>query len=708
MGSMRAQLVDNLTELGEKTASDLLALRTDVSDTLQETEASQATLRLADRVAVKQLAEQMQSHLDGLSDRVQSTSANMSGRLESEVSDLRSLVTSSKVDMTSRLDDEVSDLRSLVESNADSTSADMGSMRAQLVDNLTELGEKTASDLLALRTDVSDTLQETEASQATLRLADRMAVKQLAEHMQVQLDSAGDRLQTETSSLTAQFEEQNAALRASITSSVVALKDELEANQMQAAEQADKQLRTSRALHRLQKMACRPDIKEVFEEFDVNNDGKISPEELRQGFIKIGDELDDLDLQAMMQLVDVDGDGSIEYEELQQMSKMTEKMGSMRAQLVDNLTELGEKTASDLLALRTDVSDTLQDAEAASSALRLADRVAVKQLAEHMQARLDETDDRIQSDCSKLAVELESKFEAVGEQISENAERFEVITSNLHKMVTEDIASTVQQISVRMDKEVDGLNEVVSSEISTVQGLLDSANRMFATRLDGLDEEAMKLHESLSTVPAQIADVELRVENKCANALQDRFDACTAALQRESEDLQNKIENVEARTSEVEDSIAEVVHGAIEELEQRVEDAQTEMVDVVENRADQLTDVINETVLQHAEAMHENLKTLQARVLKSEVSVFTLRLACETAASHTEAMVEDCQEAVFILDGRVESVESHNKDEEADGWNTELLLEEHAEQQRGNERLQIEVDALQTRLESLEQERGVR
>lgn len=53
----------------------------------------------------------------------------------------------------------------------------------------------------------------------------------------------------------------------------------------------------------------------AFERFDVNGDGYITAEELRQVMREAGDSLDDEQVDSMITLADTDGDGKVNYEE---------------------------------------------------------------------------------------------------------------------------------------------------------------------------------------------------------------------------------------------------------------------------------------------------------------------------------------------------------------------------------------------------------
>ena len=68
-------------------------------------------------------------------------------------------------------------------------------------------------------------------------------------------------------------------------------------------------------------MARRPDgdqkeeLLEAFKVFDTNNDGFISPEELRHVMANLGENLKDDEIDEMIKEADKNGDGKVDYDE---------------------------------------------------------------------------------------------------------------------------------------------------------------------------------------------------------------------------------------------------------------------------------------------------------------------------------------------------------------------------------------------------------
>ncbi|XWS64696.1 hypothetical protein CRYUN_Cryun05aG0025500 [Craigia yunnanensis] len=61
------------------------------------------------------------------------------------------------------------------------------------------------------------------------------------------------------------------------------------------------------------------ELKEAFRVFDKDQDGYISPNELRQVMIHIGEKVTDEELEQMIREADLDGDGQVNYEEFVRM-----------------------------------------------------------------------------------------------------------------------------------------------------------------------------------------------------------------------------------------------------------------------------------------------------------------------------------------------------------------------------------------------------
>ncbi|KAG6520436.1 hypothetical protein ZIOFF_017492 [Zingiber officinale] len=70
------------------------------------------------------------------------------------------------------------------------------------------------------------------------------------------------------------------------------------------------------------------DIKEMFEKLDINQNGKITFEELKLGLHKLGHQISDSDVQILMEAADVDGSGTLNYGEFAALSIHLRKIGN--------------------------------------------------------------------------------------------------------------------------------------------------------------------------------------------------------------------------------------------------------------------------------------------------------------------------------------------------------------------------------------------
>ncbi|KAL0921694.1 hypothetical protein M5K25_008794 [Dendrobium thyrsiflorum] len=70
------------------------------------------------------------------------------------------------------------------------------------------------------------------------------------------------------------------------------------------------------------------DIKEMFKKLDVDNNGRITIEELKSGLHRLGHQIPDADVQILMDAADVDGDGTLEFGEFVAMSIHIKKLGN--------------------------------------------------------------------------------------------------------------------------------------------------------------------------------------------------------------------------------------------------------------------------------------------------------------------------------------------------------------------------------------------
>uniref|UniRef100_A0ACD5WF28 Uncharacterized protein n=2 Tax=Avena sativa TaxID=4498 RepID=A0ACD5WF28_AVESA len=70
------------------------------------------------------------------------------------------------------------------------------------------------------------------------------------------------------------------------------------------------------------------DIKQMFDVMDINKNGKLTFEEFKAGFRKLGNKMHDSDLQMLMDAADVDKNGTLDYGEFVTVSVHVKKIGN--------------------------------------------------------------------------------------------------------------------------------------------------------------------------------------------------------------------------------------------------------------------------------------------------------------------------------------------------------------------------------------------
>ncbi|KAL4567652.1 hypothetical protein LXL04_023241 [Taraxacum kok-saghyz] len=70
------------------------------------------------------------------------------------------------------------------------------------------------------------------------------------------------------------------------------------------------------------------DIKETFDMMDLGKNGKINFEELRNGLYKLGNQMNDADIQILLESADADGDGTLNYGEFVAISIHLKRMAN--------------------------------------------------------------------------------------------------------------------------------------------------------------------------------------------------------------------------------------------------------------------------------------------------------------------------------------------------------------------------------------------
>eukprot|EP01043_Picozoa_sp_COSAG02_P072491 COSAG02_NODE_13684_length_1362_cov_1.985748_1_plen_419_part_01 len=368
--------------------------------------------------------------------------------------------------------------------------------RAALIQNLESLGKTHMAEMLSMRTDITSTMQEAEVYHTTLRTIDQAAVKHLAAHVQSRLEAAE-----------LQHEQDTVHLRTTL----------------------DGHVRALRLLHKLMGHASGD---QAFKEFDTNGDGLLTREEIRKGFAKLGEDMNDADLERFMALADSNHDGKIDYTEFVQTGKLTDtlaaldtrmetemrRMGadtqarleSLQSQFTSDVSELtaetqqhlsalqerthaefdamredqevsiaavtaslesqGKSTADGMATLRSDIKETMLATESTSAALRVMDQTVVKQLANQVQNRFEVVDARVQS----TAENVTSLQNTLTESIVKLEHKTDAQNTELHQDVDAFRAHVNDSIAALQQKTEAELNAVREEEAASMATVMKS------------------------------------------------------------------------------------------------------------------------------------------------------------------------------------------------------------------------------------------
>ena len=213
---------------------------------------------------------------------------------------------------------------------------------------------------------------------------------------------------------------------------------------------------SSRALHLLQKLMCRPDGAQLFSEFDTDGDGTVSKEELREGFAKIGEHLSEEDMDAIMGLVDQDGDGTIGYDEFVQMGKMTEDVALV---------------TEDVEALRMTIQENLAQLKAESEATMVQKIIP-------LEGSLTQLQEQTEIDLAKLKAESEEtmveKIIPLEETLTQLRQQTEVDLAKLKAESEETMTQKIIPLEQSLATTRDDLESTIDDTRSVINGHVDA------------------------------------------------------------------------------------------------------------------------------------------------------------------------------------------------------------------------------------------
>lgn len=120
------------------------------------------------------------------------------------------------------------------------------------------------------------------------------------------------------------------------------------------------------------------EVRTLFQQFDLNNDGFVTPEEIKRSMLSLGKNISVEESQNMVRQVDSNGDGKLDQKEFCELmlNKMKEEMMSQE----DNVEDLRAK----FLDADVDHSGTLSIDEIFGVLLRMGADLTIDELVELM------------------------------------------------------------------------------------------------------------------------------------------------------------------------------------------------------------------------------------------------------------------------------------------------------------------------------------
>ena len=346
------------------------------------------------------------------------------------------------------------------------------------------------------------------------------------------------------------------------------------------------------------------------------------------------------------------------------------------------------------------------------------DQTSVKALAGQLQSRFEGVDSRFgaleqKTDAEFNAVRLEeaaavatlvksldelgasatSNLDALRSDISTKLQEAEVAHTSLRTMdqtVVKQLAEGVEQRCSEVSASLSVLETKmlvdISNNISTMRDELGSRVEMVATNV--VDSEA-RLTDSLTE---QASDQQLR-QKADMKALSDKFAAANTAI--------------EQRIGEVEDHVTTVMDDNIGTMDRRIEELDSKMLDTIESKLDPLTDafaVEKQDTLNREQETLAKLRHLHTRIVASDVSKATLRLASETAVREIHTKVGECSDSLLEVEDRLEPLESEERGPTSSPWSAHVLTDQVAASDGQVVHLKAEVGVLSRRVAELEQD----
>jgi hypothetical protein len=359
----------------EATCSMQLLLHEKALDSLSE-DASRSNIIAETGLAL--LERQLKRNIANLDERLDSRTHAINSELEDMKQRLETLASSAA--SVEDMRDEMRAQLDAVKDDIASTDSNLQHTKSHVEDGLVELRGRLhgqVDEVATMKDSVDGYLGMEQLTTALATQKDQMVVM-MEKKVGYEVNALRELVTGESKNVKSLLDSAVAALKDRVGNGITAIQTSMDEDREHATKLHDDQLRSARALRRLQKLMSRPDAGEIFRSFDTNGDGTIDRLELKQGFERIGESMEDKDVDALMQFVDSDGDGNVDYEEFLQMSKISEKMAEMthvereeRAKLTETVEQIqqnitaameaqSETQASGLETLKRDLRQTIE------------------------------------------------------------------------------------------------------------------------------------------------------------------------------------------------------------------------------------------------------------------------------------------------------------------------------------------------------------
>ena len=298
-------------------------------------------------------------------------------------------------------------------------------------------------------------------------------------------------------------------MQSKVDDSVKQLYTRIEEERLYAAQRLDGSVR---ALHCIQKLMGRPDGADIFQEFDTDGDGQISREELRAGFAKIGEELSEADIDAIMTLADTDGDGTIDTNEFVQMGKMTKEVEAMSKTMIAGLDALSVRLDDEVVGMTSSMTSIVSSVGADLE--RRIDTECLSTL-----GQLNKTFDAFKSDVdhniATLTADLSSQMLSIDERVTKEVLDVSALVVCRASECNFVLRQTTNLLRAELGRTIQNTDDKLSAAVSTLQSKMHSDMNQLSSKLDNdVDGLRKQMQDSVLPIASKIDTQVISLETK--------------------------------------------------------------------------------------------------------------------------------------------------------------------------------------------------